>query len=181
MSNPLPLAQANVRPAHAQATRRPSTQREEAPAALQETLFIAIVEHAICVTRPKGRIAMFRAIFPYPYQIEVSRLRQTEFSKIRRHLEQVHLAWATEWKARQSDFQIENIRFQHDPNWNRRIFSIQAAHDGTNFFWGAVRVLVVWDIFGPLGLAAAVSERLPGRAPAPLSHPRATRRREPGW
>ena len=119
---------------------------------------------------------MFRAIFPYPYQIEVSRLRQTEFSKIRRHLAEVHLAWTTEWKARQSDFPIENIRFQHDPNWNRRIFSIQAAHDGANFFWGAVRVLVAWDIFGPLGLAAAVS----ARPSAPTSQPRAARRREPG-
>jgi hypothetical protein len=124
---------------------------------------------------------MFKAIFPYPYQIEVSRLRQTEFYKLRRQLDQVHLAWATEWKARQSDFKIENIRFQHDPNWNKRIFSIQAAHDGTNFFWGAVRVLVVWDL-APFAVAVAVSEGVLGRAPkpAPPPHPRAARWREPG-
>jgi len=126
---------------------------------------------------------MFRTIFPYPYQIEVSRLLQAEYFQFRRQLEQVHLTWATEWKARQSDFQIENIRFQHDPGWNRRIFSIQAAHDGTNFFWGAARVLVVWDVFGPLAVAAAISERLLLGAPKPepLTQPRAARRREPGW
>jgi hypothetical protein len=40
-------------------------------------------------------------IFPYPYQIEVSKLRQ--------QLDEAHLAWAREWKARQADFKIENI------------------------------------------------------------------------
>jgi len=31
-----------------------------------------------------------------------------------------------EWKARQADFKIENIRFIHDPLWNKRMFSLQA-------------------------------------------------------
>jgi hypothetical protein len=75
-----------------------------------------------------------RIIFPYPYQVEVSKLRQ--------QLEEAHLAWAKEWKARQADFKIENIRFAHDPNWNKRIFSIQAAHDGEVWFWRATRVLM---------------------------------------
>jgi hypothetical protein len=75
-----------------------------------------------------------RIIFPYPYQVEVSKLRQ--------QLEEAHLAWAREWKARQADFKIENIRFTHDPNWNKRIFSIQAAHDGEVWFWRATRVLM---------------------------------------
>ena len=51
-------------------------------------------------------------IFPYPYQIQVSKLRQ--------QLDEAHLAWAREWKARQADFKIENIRFAHDPHWNKR-------------------------------------------------------------
>ena len=85
---------------------------------------------------------MLRAILPYPYQIEVAKLRQAEFSYIRRQLEQVHLAWVTEWKRRQDDFRIENIRFPHDPNWNKRIFSLQAAHDGEVWFWRATRVFL---------------------------------------
>jgi hypothetical protein len=79
---------------------------------------------------------MLRIIFPYPYQIEVSKLRQ--------QLDEAHLAWAIEWKARQSNFRIENIRFRHDPNWNRRVFSLQAARDGEVLFWRATRVLVTW-------------------------------------
>jgi hypothetical protein len=75
-----------------------------------------------------------RIIFPYPYQVEVSKLRQ--------QLDEAHLAWAKEWKARQADFKIENIRFAHDPNWNKRVFSIQAAHDGEVWFWRATRVLM---------------------------------------
>jgi hypothetical protein len=75
-----------------------------------------------------------RIIFPYPYQVEVSKLRQ--------QLDEAHLAWAREWKARQADFKIENIRFAHDPNWNKRVFSIQAAHDGEVWFWRATRVLM---------------------------------------
>ena len=73
-------------------------------------------------------------IFPYPYQIEVSRLRQ--------QLDEAHFAWAKEWKARQSDFKIENIRFTHDPNWNKRILSLQAARDGETWFWQATHVVV---------------------------------------
>jgi hypothetical protein len=73
-------------------------------------------------------------LIPYPYQVEVSKLRQ--------QLDEAHLAWAKEWKARQADFKIENIRFVHDPNWNKRVFSIQAAHDGEVWFWRATRVLM---------------------------------------
>jgi hypothetical protein len=89
---------------------------------------------------------MLRVLFPRPYQIEVARLRQTEFSKLRRQLDEVHLAWVTEWRARQSDFKIENIRFVHDPLWNRRIFSIQAARDGEVWFWRATRVFSGWSV-----------------------------------
>jgi hypothetical protein len=77
-------------------------------------------------------------LFPYPYQVEVSKLRQ--------HLDEAHLAWATEWKQRQSDFRIENIRFTHDPHWNKRIFSLQAAHDGETWFWSSVHVVTTWGV-----------------------------------
>ena len=38
-------------------------------------------------------------LFPAPYQIEISRLRQ--------QLEEAHFAWKTEWKRQQLDFVIE--------------------------------------------------------------------------
>jgi hypothetical protein len=77
-------------------------------------------------------------LFPYPYQVEVSKLRQ--------QLDEAHLAWSTEWKQRQLDFRIENIRFVHDPLWNKRIFSLQAARDGEVWFWRATRVIVTCGV-----------------------------------
>jgi hypothetical protein len=81
---------------------------------------------------------LLRILFPYPYQVEVSKLRQ--------QLDEAHLAWATEWKQRQADFIIENIRFTHDPHWNTRIFSLQAAHDGKTWFWSSVHVVATWGV-----------------------------------
>jgi hypothetical protein len=81
---------------------------------------------------------MLQILFPYPYSVEVSRLRQ--------QLDEAHLAWSTEWKERQLDFTIENIRFTHDPNWNKRIFSLQAAHDGETWFWRATHVMTLGGV-----------------------------------
>ena len=52
-----------------------------------------------------------------------------------------------EWKARQADFKIENIRFVHGPDWNKRTFSIQAAHDGGTSFWRATRTIMFFGGF----------------------------------
>jgi hypothetical protein len=79
---------------------------------------------------------LLRILFPYPYAVEVSKLRQ--------QLDEAHLAWAKEWKDRQPDFKIENIRFVHDPLWNKRILSLQAACDGEIWFWGSVHVVARW-------------------------------------
>ena len=79
---------------------------------------------------------MLQVLFPQPYQSEVSRLRQ--------QLDEAHLAWVKEWKQRQAEFRIENIRFRHDPLWKKRIFSIQAARDGDIWFWRATRVILGW-------------------------------------
>jgi hypothetical protein len=81
---------------------------------------------------------MLQILFPQPYQIEVSRLRQ--------QLDEAHLAWVKEWKQRQAEFKIENIRFRHDPLWKKRIFSIQAARDGDIWFWRATRVILGWGV-----------------------------------
>jgi hypothetical protein len=77
-------------------------------------------------------------LFPHPYQVEVSKLRQ--------QLDEAHFAWASEWQQQQLDFKIENIRFNHDPQWNKRIFSLQAAHDGKTWFWGSVHVVAGWGV-----------------------------------
>lgn len=81
---------------------------------------------------------MLNVLFPHPYSIEVSRLRQ--------QLDEAHLAWVTEWKRHQLDFKIENIRFHHDPHWNKRFFSLQAARDGETWFWRATHMLVSWSV-----------------------------------
>jgi hypothetical protein len=45
-----------------------------------------------------------------------------------------------------ADFKIENIRFAHDPYWNKRILSLQAAHDGETWFWQATHVIARWSV-----------------------------------
>ena len=74
-------------------------------------------------------------LFPAPYQIEISRLRQ--------QLEEAHFAWKTEWKRQQLDFVIENIRFAHDPQCNTGLFSVQSARDGGHWFWRVTHSLVM--------------------------------------
>ena len=75
----------------------------------------------------------FAILFPRPYILDVSRLRQ--------QLDAAHFAWVTEWQRRQQEFVIENIRFAHDKDWNRRLFSLQSARDGAHWFWKATRVI----------------------------------------
>jgi hypothetical protein len=78
----------------------------------------------------------FAVLFPRPYVLEVSRLRQ--------QLDEAHLAWAVEWKLQQQAFVIENIRFDHDPLWKTRMFSVQSARDGGTWFWQATRIFVTF-------------------------------------
>jgi len=88
-----------------------------------------------------GSSLTFSILFPSSYSIEVTKLRQ--------QLDEAHLAWAKEWKQRQDDFKLENIRFAHDPGWNKRFFSLQAARDGGHWFWQATHTIVV---FGGLSI-----------------------------
>ena len=81
---------------------------------------------------------MLTTIIPSPYQVEVSQLRQ--------QLDRAHFAWAIEWKARQAAYRIENIRFLHDPDWDKRFFSLQAARNGQTWFWRATHIFVGWTV-----------------------------------
>jgi hypothetical protein len=74
-------------------------------------------------------------LFPSGYRLEHTKLRQL--------LEEAHLAWQQEWKAQQADFRIENIRFAHDPHWQRRFLSIQSARDANHWMWKATRTVGV--------------------------------------
>jgi hypothetical protein len=78
----------------------------------------------------------FTILFPSPYRVEISRLRQ--------QLEEAHRAWAVDWKVRQADFKIENIRFAHDPLWNKRVLSLQAARDGQTWPWRVTHMIVMF-------------------------------------
>lgn len=75
-------------------------------------------------------------IFPSGYQVEVGQLRQ--------QLDRAHFAWWEDWKAAQPDFVAENISFKHVDDWNRKVFSIQSAHDGNHWVWKATRVVWVY-------------------------------------
>jgi hypothetical protein len=78
------------------------------------------------------------SLFPSAYRIEHTQLRQS--------LEEAHYTWWKQWEAqRQSEFILENIRFEHDPQWRNRFFSIQSARDANHWVWKATRVIVVRD------------------------------------
>jgi hypothetical protein len=38
----------------------------------------------------------------------------------------------------------ENIRFERDPLYRTRIFTMQAAHDHTNWFWSSIYALMIF-------------------------------------
>ena len=85
-----------------------------------------------------GQSMTYDILFPSSYSVEVSKLRQ--------QLDEAHLAWSKEWKERQAAYKIENIRFVHDPDWNKRFFSLQAAHDGETWFWQATHMIVLFGV-----------------------------------
>jgi hypothetical protein len=49
--------------------------------------------------------------------------------------------WKEEKEATEPKFVIENVRFEHDPNWQMRTISISKARTGTGPVWGTVRIL----------------------------------------
>ena len=85
-----------------------------------------------------GAPVSFQILFPSPYRVELTKLRQ--------HLEEAHLAWATEWKRRQDEFVIENIRFTHDPLWNaaqRELVATGTIHSYLRMLWG--KKVIEWS------------------------------------
>ena len=79
-------------------------------------------------------------LFPSGYKVEINKLRQ--------QLDEAHIAWWKEWKDQQPTFKVENIRFKHVEGWNRKVFSIQSAHDANHWVWKATHILT-----GSLGIS----------------------------
>ena len=75
-------------------------------------------------------------LFPHRYQLKY------EFA----HL---YAEWHAAKQATIPEFKIENVRFEHDPDWNTRLFSIQSARDGNHVVWRAARI--AWmTVGGPI-------------------------------
>jgi hypothetical protein len=53
---------------------------------------------------------------------------------------ELYRQWRVEYEARQPQFIIENIRFEHDPDWRNNVASIQCAHDLNHWVWKATAV-----------------------------------------
>jgi hypothetical protein len=51
--------------------------------------------------------------------------------------------WKQERKAAEQEYVVENVRFEHNPQWRNNFWSIQSAHDGRHWFWQFMRVAYV--------------------------------------
>jgi hypothetical protein len=56
--------------------------------------------------------------------------------------ERLYHQWHDANAATQTEFRFENIRFERDPHWRNRLFSIQSAHDRNHWVWKATSL--VW-------------------------------------
>ena len=80
-----------------------------------------------------SNVLSLQILFPSGYVVEVS--------KLRKQLDEAHYSWWAEWKTHQdAKFKVENVRFEHVEGWNRKVFSIQSAHDANHWIWKATRV-----------------------------------------
>lgn len=63
--------------------------------------------------------------------------------ELQRHIDSLWRQYKAEYEKSLSSYEIENVRFTHDPEWRQRLFSIQAAHDCDLPFWKGIRVVFV--------------------------------------
>ena len=66
--------------------------------------------------------------------------------KLRILFEELYADWYTQKVALEPKFIIENIRFDHDPQWREGLFSLTCAREGNHIFWKATKV--VWILMG---------------------------------
>lgn len=66
-------------------------------------------------------------IIPAPPVADIERLIRSQYE-----------IWRTEYLATLPKFKIENVRFRHDPKWNKRFWSITYIRSGESYFWNGV-------------------------------------------
>ena len=90
-------------------------------------------------------------LFPFlPHTVEYFQQQSAYQPK----LEKLYFEWH-EAKQQTQPFVIENIRFEHDPEWRTRLFSIQSVRDagtgGGHQVWR-----VTWQLMRVLRMGVAV-------------------------
>ena len=55
----------------------------------------------------------------------------------------------TEREKLEPEWKIDDVVFEHDPDWRDNVWSIQAAHDCNHLLWKAVRVLWFTSTLAP--------------------------------
>ena len=68
-------------------------------------------------------------------------IAQVEQQRIAAQIQSAYYEWHQAWEAKQQTCVPENIRFERDPQWRSRLFSIQCAHDGNHWVWKATQIL----------------------------------------
>ena len=67
---------------------------------------------------------------------------QFDETRLKVLFEELYRDWRAELDAKNPPPPIENVRFGHDINWNKRFWSIQCAHDQNHWGWKVVAVLI---------------------------------------
>jgi hypothetical protein len=69
-----------------------------------------------------------------------------------KHVRDQYQLWREEKERREPPFVVENVRFEHDPDWRSGFFSVQSALDCKHLGWQAVRVLYFAAAVAPYAL-----------------------------
>jgi hypothetical protein len=74
---------------------------------------------------------------------------QPSQERLVKHIRDQYQLWREEKERREPPFVVENVRFEHDPDWRSGFFSIQSARDCGHLGWQAVRVLYLGAALAP--------------------------------
>lgn len=65
------------------------------------------------------------------------------YEQLRVEIRDGYHEWRRAFDETQPTFEIENVRFDHDPEWRYRLLSMQSARDGNYFVWKIARQMVM--------------------------------------
>src|SRR5262249_284483 len=93
-------------------------------------------------------------LLPFPVlEKQQKRLLRAQFVELYRH-------WRVEYEKAHPAPPIENVKFEHDPDWRNGLFSITNAHEGNTRFWKTINVVLA-PCAGSIGLIAAFNAETP--------------------